>query len=221
VTRRNLRKEAIMARKSALIFVAAALTACQHVPYDQPDRGVSAVNVPVVSRSDFALDVAAPDGSLPASEAVRLDAWFRSLQLGYGDTIHVDGPYADAARDDVARVAGQYGLLLSSGSPVTQGEIPPGSVRVVVSRTRAEVPNCPNWSVPATPNYNNRTMSNFGCSVNSNLAAMVANPGDLIHGREGDPYVDAAAASRGIGVYYSTPPTGKKGLQDVNTKQGQ
>lgn len=210
-----------MARKSALIFVAAALTACQHVPYDQPDRGVSAVNVPVVSRSDFALDVAAPDGSLPASEAARLDAWFRSLQLGYGDTIHVDGPYADAARDDVARVAGQYGLLLSSGSPVTQGEIPPGSVRVVVSRTRAEVPNCPNWSVPATPNYNNRTMSNFGCSVNSNLAAMVANPGDLIHGREGDPYVDAAAASRGIGVYYSTPPTGKKGLQDVNTKQGQ
>ncbi len=208
-----------MARKSALIIVAAALSACQHVPYDQADRGVEAVNVPVVTRNDFALDVAAPDGSVPASEAARLDAWFRSLQLGYGDTIHVDGAYADAARNDVARVAGQYGLLLSNGAPVTQGSIPSGSVRVVVSRTRAEVPNCPNWSVPSNPNYNNRTMSNYGCAVNSNLAAMVANPEDLIHGREGDPYVDAAAASRGIGVYYSTPPTGKKGLQDVNTKE--
>ena len=210
-----------MARKSALIIVAAALSACQHVPYDQADRGLEPVNVPVVTRSDFALDVAAPDGSLPSSEAARLDGWFRSLQLGYGDTVHVDGPYADAARNDVARVAGQYGLLLSNGAPVTQGTISPGSVRVVVSRTRAEVPNCPNWSVPSNPNYNNRSMSNFGCAVNSNFAAMVANPEDLIHGREGDPYVDAAAASRGIGVYYSTPPTGKKGLQNISTKQGQ
>lgn len=211
----------MMARKSALIVVAAALSACQHVPYDQPDRGLEPVNVPVVHRSDYALDVAAPGGSLPSSEAGRLDGWFRSLQLGYGDSIYVDGDYAPAARDDVARVAGQYGMLVSNGAPVTQGSIPPGSVRVVVSRTRAEVPGCPNWDVPAQPNYNNRSMSNFGCSVNSNIAAMVANPGDLVHGREGDPYVDAAAASRGIGVYYSTPPTGKKGLQDVNTKQGQ
>ena len=206
-----------MARKSALIIVAAALSACQHTSQDLPDRGLSAVNTPVVHRSDFALDVAAPDGSISSSERARLDAWFRSLQLGYGDNIYVDGAYSDAASADVARVAGQYGMLVSHGAPVTQGSIPPGSVRVVVSRARAEVPNCPNWSVPAQPNYNNRTMSNHGCGVNSNIAAMVANPEDLIHGREGDPYVDAAAASRGIGVYYSTPPTGKKGLQDVKT----
>ena len=206
-----------MARKSALIFVAAALSACQHTPQDLPDRGVAAVNVPVVHRSDYALDVAAPDGSLSSSERARLDAWFSSLQLGYGDSIYIDGAYSELARNDVARVAGQYGMLVSTGAPVTQGSIPPGAIRVVVSRTRAEVPGCPNWSVPAQPNYNNRTMSNHGCAVNSNLAAMVANPEDLIHGREGHPYVDAAAASRGIGVYYSTPPTGKKGLIDVKT----
>lgn len=206
-----------MARKSALIIVAAALSACQHTPQDLPDRGLAAVNVPVVHRADYALDVAAPDGSLSSSERARLDGWFRSLQLGYGDSIYIDGAYSEAARNDVARVAGQYGMLVSTGAPVTQGSIPPGAVRVVVSRTRAEVPGCPNWSVPAQPNYNNRTMSNYGCGVNSNLAAMVANPEDLINGREGDPYVDAAAASRGIGVYYSTPPTGKKGLIDVTT----
>lgn len=206
-----------MARTSALIIVAAALSACQHVPQDLPDRGLESVNVPVVHRSDYALDLSAPDGSLSSAERARLDAWFRSLQLGYGDNIYVDGAYSDAARNDVARVAGQYGLLVSQGAPVTQGSIPPGSVRVVVSRARAEVPDCPNWSVPAQPNYNNRTMSNHGCAVNSNIAAMVANPEDLVHGREGDPYVDAAAASRGVGVYYSTPPTGKKGLIDVKT----
>ena len=176
-----------MARSSALIIVAAALSACQHVPHDLPDRGLSPVNAPVVHRADYALDLAAPDGSLSSSERARLDAWFRSMQLGYGDSIYVDGAYSEAARGDVARVAGQYGMLISTGSPVTQGAIPPGSVRVVVSRARAEVPNCPNWSVPAQPNTNNRTMSNFGCGVNSNIAAMVANPEDLIHGPEGDP----------------------------------
>ena len=41
-------------------------------------RGVAAVNVPVVTRADYALDAAAPDGSLSPSEAARLDAWFRS-----------------------------------------------------------------------------------------------------------------------------------------------
>ena len=209
-----------MASKSALIIVAAALSACQHTPYDLPDRGLEAVNVPVVTRSDYALDVAAPGGSLPSSEASRLDSWFRSMRLGYGDTVHVDGPGAYAVRDDVARVAGQYGLLLSTGTPVTQGAIPEGSVRVVVSRTRADVPGCPNWSVPSNPNYNNRTMSNHGCAVNSNLAAMVANPEDLVHGREGDAVVDAVTAGRGVTLYRTTTPTGKEGLQDISTKKG-
>jgi pilus assembly protein CpaD len=207
-----------MARKSALVFVAAALSACQHAPQDQADRGVTSVNVPVITRTDYALDVATPDGTLPSSEAGRLDAWFKSLQLGYGDSVYVDGPYADTARDGVARIAGQYGLMLSHGAPATQGSITSGAVRVVVSRNRAEVPNCPNWSVASQPNFGNRSMSNYGCGVNSNIAAMVANPVDLIHGREGDPVVDANAASRGVGVYYSTPPTGKKGLQDITTK---
>jgi pilus assembly protein CpaD len=220
VNRRVFGKEAIMAKKSALIICAAALSACQHVPYDQADRGVATVNVPVVTRADLSLDVSAPDGTLNGSEEARLDAWFRSLQLGYGDSVYVDGAYSDGARADVARVAGQYGLLLSNGAPVTPGEIAPGTVRVVVSRTRAEVPGCPNWSVPASPNYSNRSMSNFGCSISSNYAAMIANPVDLIHGREGDSVVDANTATRGVNLYRSTPPTGKKGLQDISTKSG-
>ena len=51
-------------------------------------------DVPVVTRADYAFDVAAPDGSLPSNEAGRLDAWFRSLDLGYGDSIYIDGAYA-------------------------------------------------------------------------------------------------------------------------------
>jgi pilus assembly protein CpaD len=63
-------------------------------------------------------------------------------------------------------------------------------------------------------------MSNFGCSVNANLAAMVANPEDLIYGREGSSVVDAMTAAKAVGSYRSAVPTGKNGLKDINTKKG-
>jgi pilus assembly protein CpaD len=209
-----------MRRHFALLALATALAGCTH---DRPTvamRGVSSVNVPVVARADYMFDASAPDGSLGPSEEARLDGWFRSLQLGYGDAIYVDGAYSDAARSDVARVAGRYGMLVSNGAPVTAGSVAPGTVRVVVSRTQASVPNCPNWSVPSQPNLENATMSNFGCAANSNLAAMIANPEDLVHGREGNGLTDATTASRAIGIYRTTPPTGTKGLQDISTKSG-
>lgn len=212
-----------MRRTIALLALVPAVSGCLATAQDKypnPARGVEAVNQPVVTRTDYFLDLGAPGGSLSSSEEARLDAWFRSLQLGYGDSIYVDGPYASGARGDVARVAGRYGMLLNDGSPVTNGAVQPGTVRIIVSRTRANVPGCPNWSVPSQPNFENATMSNFGCGVNSNLAAMVANPEDLVHGRDGGGVGDAQTASKAVEVYRKTAPTGAKGLENVNTKSG-
>ncbi len=204
----------------AIVLLASAVAGCKTTMVDQPTRGMTAVNVPVVTRSDFAMDVAAPDGTLPSSEEARLDGWFRGLGLGYGDTIFVDGDYSGSARADVARVAGRYGLMVNAGAPVTAGAIQPGTVRVVVSRTRAQVAGCPNWDRRAAPDFDNQQMPNFGCAVNGNLTAMVADPQDLIYGREGGAVVDAATASKAVNSYRSAAPTGNKGLQDINTKKG-
>ena len=206
--------------KLGLVLLATTLAGCSHVPYDEPSRGLSSVNVPVLTRSEFVFDAAAPDGSLPPAERARLDGWFHSLSLGYGDSVYVDGPYTNAARSDVAQAAGRYGLLLSNGAPVTAGAVSPGMVRVVVTRTRAEVPNCPNWSEPSQPNFANRSMSNSGCAVNGNLAAMVANPEDLIHGRDDSGVGDQRTATKAIQLYRSAPPTGTQGLKDISTKKG-
>jgi len=207
-----------MRSKFGLLLIATALAGCSYTPHDLPDRGVEAVNVPVVTHADYTFDSAAPGGSLAPSEKARLDAWFRGLDLGYGDTIYVDAPFADAARYDVGQVAANYAMALQPGAPVTAGAVPNGTVRVIVTRARAEVPGCPNWSVPSQPNYNNRTMSNFGCGVNSDLAAMVANPDDLVHGREGSGF-STTAGSKAVQFYRATPPSGTKGLQDVNTQK--
>ena len=209
-----------MYRQFALLALATAVAGCTHDSPNAALRGVEPVNVPVVTRADYAFDVAAPGGSLPSSEAGRLDGWFRSLQLGYGDSIYVDGMDAYEAKTDVARIAGQYGMLVSSGAPVTAGVIQPGTVRVVVSRARASVPGCPNWSIPSQPNFDNASMSNLGCSVNSNLAAMVANPEDLVHGREGSGVIDGMAATKAVNSYRNAKPTGTTGLKDINTKSG-
>jgi len=209
-------KEQTMRRSIALLALATALAGC--VTPDPASRGVAAINVPVVSRTDYSFDLATPGGSLPSSEAARLDAWFRSLQLGYGDSIYVDGPDANAARNDVARIAGQYGILVNNGSPVTAGEIPPGNVRVVVSRTRASVPGCPNWTVPSQPNLENASMSNYGCAVNASLAAMVANPEDLVHGREGSGLGDVLTATKAVESHRKATPSGEKGLKSISTK---
>lgn len=209
-----------MRRHFALLALATALAGCTHDRPNEALRGVEPVNVPVVSRADYAIDLSAPGGSLPSSEAGRLDGWFRSMQLGYGDNIYVDGPDAYDAKSDVARVASQFGMLVSNGAPVTAGAIPPGMVRVVVSRSRASVPGCPNWSVPSQPNLDNASMSNLGCAVNANLATMVANPEDLVHGREGSPVGDSLTATKAVDTYRKATPTGSKGLQDINTKKG-
>ncbi|WP_324807493.1 CpaD family pilus assembly protein [Sphingomonas sp. LY29] len=205
-----------MRRQFALLAFAVTAAGCSQNP--ATTRGVESINVPVISRADYVFDAATPDGTLSPNDAARLDAWFRSMQLGYGDTVYVDGVYADGARQDVSRIAGQYGLLVASGSPVTQGQVAPGSVRVVVTRTRASVPGCPNWSAPSQPNMYNATMSNFGCAVNNNLAAMIANPGDLVSGREGSGVSDAITAARAVQDYRTTAPTGKGGLKDISTK---
>lgn len=211
-----------MRSKLALLLLATAVAGCSYHPpvHDIADRGVESVNVPVVTRADYTFDAAAPGGTLAPSEKARLDAWFHGLGLGYGDSIYVDAPFSEGARYDVAQVAGNYGMTVQPGAPVTAGAVPQGMVRVIVTRARAEVPGCPNWQLPSQPNYNNRMLSNFGCAVNSDLAAMVANPEDLVHGRERTNVQDPMmTGERAVAVYRSTAPTGSKGLQDISTKK--
>jgi pilus assembly protein CpaD len=207
-----------MRSKLILVALSTALAAC-NTP-DMPERGVASVHVPVVTSADYVFDAAAPGGALAPGESDRLNGWFQGLGLGYGDTVYVDGAYGVPARAQVAAIAGRYGMLVTAGAPVTAGAIGPGSVRVVVARRRAEVPGCPDWSRPADPDPMNRMMSNFGCGVNSNIAAMVANPEDLLHGREGTGVTDTVTATRAVDLYRSKAPTGTGGLQDVTPKGG-
>ena len=183
------------------------------------NRSLYSVNQPVVERQNYTLDVAAGAGGLTIPEQQRLAEWFETLDLGYGDRVAIDGATESAAvSDDVAKIAGRHGILLADGAPVTEGYVDPGMVRVVVTRSSAHVPGCPDWGGRMASNLDNSTADGFGCAVNSNLAAMVADPEHLLHGAEGTGETVVMSSTKAIETYRAQDPTGKAGLPEISSR---
>jgi pilus assembly protein CpaD len=202
---------------AAILVVGLGAAAC--APTNQElsaanNPSLYSVHQPVVQRTDFALDLPTQGDGLSASEQQRLDAWFDSIDVAYGDRISIDeapGYESAGARADVARVAGRFGLLLTDGAPVLNGSVPPGTIRVIASRATASVPDCPQWQ--ENPIESSSTTSpNFGCATNQNLAAMIANPDDLIVGQDANQADSGATAGRAIRIYRTRQPTGSQPL---------
>ncbi len=177
------------------------------------NRGLESVHQPVVSRTDYVFDVNTAGNGLAPGEAQRLAGWMASLHLGYGDRVAVDdpNPYGGGVRDDVSAQLARYGLLLSDDRPVTGAPVAPGTARIVVRRMKATVPGCPDFSRVSMPEFNSNTSSNQGCAVNANLAAMVANPADLVRGQPGADTADAASGAKAIDLFRRATPTGAGG----------
>ena len=182
------------------------------------NKSLYSVNQPVVERNNYTFDVQSSQSGLSIADQQRLDGWFEALELGYGDRVSIDDPLAsDAVLEAVSQLAGRHGVLLSDEAPVTSGASQPGYARVVVTRSKAHVPGCPNWSATSDMNYNNGTSPNYGCATNSNLAAMIANPEDLIEGQKGTGETVIMSSSKAIETYRDAAPTGAGGLSENAT----
>jgi len=213
--------ESIMTRSILLVPMMAIATIAIPLSAAQAgrfNRGVESVHQPVVQRSDYILDVS--DNGLDPAESARLQQWFDMIGLGYGDRVSIDtSAGAVGSNADIAAVVGRFGLFVSPGSPATQGAIAPGNVRVVVSRSTASVSGCPDYSQLSQPNFTAAASSNYGCAINSTLAAMVANPEDLIRGQDAHGS-SADTAAKAIRVWRNADPTAKNGLKIESTKGG-
>lgn len=204
---------------SKILFVSAGLAMPLGGCMGTENRGVESVHQPVVDRADYALDLATSGGSLAAGEPARLAGWLGAMGLGYGDRVAVDDPegLGSGASAEVGGVVAGYGLLVADEAPVTATPVARGTVRVVVSRMRAHVPNCPDWSRDPSANFDSHTSSNFGCANNGNLAAMVASPADLVRGQVNSAATDPAVSSKAIDTYRKAPSTGANGLKSETT----
>lgn len=186
-----------------------ALAACGGMPQNAT---LYSTKQPVVERTNYTLDVQTGAGGLSIPEQQRLAGWFEAMDLRYGDRISVEDPMMSAAtKDAVASLAERYGLLVSDGAPVTSGYVQPGSARVVITRSKASVPGCPDWSVQTEMNFTNGTQPGYGCAVNSNLAAMVADPEDLVSGDKGSGETYVRRSSKAVEAYREKAPEGVTG----------
>lgn len=183
------------------------------------NRSLYSTKQPVVERTNYTMDVRAGTSGLTVPEQQRLAGWFETLELGYGDRISVEDSLSNpAVRDDIAELAGRYGLLLSDTAPVTNGFVDPGNVRVVVTRSTAHVPGCPDWSDQFQTSLGNATSDGFGCSVNGNMAAMIADPEHLLEGAKGTGETTVMTSNAAINSFRDRAPTGNGGgeLPEVN-----
>lgn len=173
------------------------------------NRSMYSVHQPVVEQVNYTLDVTTGGSGLAYGEQARLAGWFDAMGVKYGDRVYVDDPSgSEATRSAVEAVASRYGILLSDQAPATAGYVTPGSARVVITRSKASVPSCPDWSAKNDFNPGNGLSSNYGCATNTNLAAMVANPEDLLHGADSTGSTVVMSSSKAIESYRKADPTG-------------
>lgn len=206
---------------SALALTLGLTLAGCNTPSSVSNRSLYSVKQPVVERTSYTLDVATGYDGLSIPEQQRLAGWFDAMDLRYGDRVSIEDPVSNGAtRAAVGAIAARHGLLLSDGAPVTQGFLNPGSARVVITRLSAAVPGCPDWSMKTDANYANATTPGYGCAVNSNLAAMVANPEDLLKGQVGTGETVIMSSTKAIETYRKKENTGAGDLKAPDTQKG-
>lgn len=207
----------LIGRTALLAALGIAVAGCGGIP---TNRSMNSVHQPVVEKVNYTLDVSTGGAGLAYGEQQRLAGWFDAMDVQYGDKVYVDDPSASpATRSAVEAVSSRYGLLLSEEAPMTGGYVPAGTARVVITRTKASVPGCPEWSSNSDFNPNNGLSSNYGCATNSNLAVMIANPEDLIRGADTTGGTVVMSSSKAIDTYRKTPPTGAGGLKETSSKE--
>lgn len=204
---------------AALALATVALGGCAGMTAKNNNM-IESIHQPVVERTHYTLDLASGPGGPSLPEQRRLAGWFEAMNLRYGDRLSIDDPLASGAtRAAVEAVAARYGILLSDDAPITAGYVNAGTVRVIVSRSIASVPGCPDWSKNSEFSLMNETSTNYGCAVNGNLAAMVANPDDLVRGSTTTGDTVVMSSNKAIDAYRQAPPTGNGTMiKETSTK---
>jgi pilus biogenesis lipoprotein CpaD len=160
-------------------------------------------------------------------ERDRLLAFLASAQPGDRDTIRLEGHADERATDlynlelagrraaTVRDLLEEHGLTADGITSSSFGEALPADpgtgpaswrenrrVEVVLERYLVTLPPCPDWSRQSGTDFANLPHSNFGCATQTNLGLMVAEPRDLVRGRDLGP-ADGVHQAEGI-VRYRT-----------------
>lgn len=172
-----------------------------HAPYDPPSQ-----RQPRVQAIAIAHNIPFPQGSVALDAAVGrdIDAFLARQKVDRADALEVAIPVGGGAiaRDRAERVAAYLKLKrLAAGFVIDDDpKMSADTVRLVIHRYQVALPACPDWADRSGVTHDNQPSGNWGCATAVNLGLMIANPGDLVQGRDGGPG-DGAAQVLGIQRY--------------------
>lgn len=186
-----------------LAIASAALTAC-----NSPADEWTTAQAPRQLRVDFQRlthATAFPSGSAQVAQGERdsLLGFLHTAEVTPDDTIYLEA--ADGDKLTATRISALVRDLSRKGYsvatlPTARDAVPANSLMVVVERYIVTPPDCPNWSKSPNGDHENAVASNFGCANVTNLGLMVADPRDLVIGRDLGP-ADADYTSLAIQRY--------------------
>jgi pilus assembly protein CpaD len=182
----------------AVVGLAWAMAGCATAPPDQPLRPERTSEMPNAIEVSFThrmlavhFDPAATDPR--PKDVAALNVLLATGDIAPGDVVRIEravGPLADVRARGVANALARQGLRPTLAAP---GGAPDGELRLAVEHATTSVPDCPNWTKPPGNPLDNSLHSDFGCASAIDLAAMVADPRDLVEGRPLAPVVGDAA----------------------------
>jgi pilus assembly protein CpaD len=175
------------ARAVMLLAVTTSLAGCgmdqlaaddQYLPVNHYDK------YPIkVAKAPIKLEVSSRYGSLQPSQINAIAGFARSAKSASASKIAIRRPSSGGSSRQVASQT--YQLLVQSGispSMIVQGTYPgasKGPVQLSYLRTVAVTKECGDWSESMSDTGTNEPYSNFGCSIQNNIAAMVVDPQDF------------------------------------------
>lgn len=126
---------------------------------------------------------------------------------------------SDLARQarDILEEDGVYPQQIAVRSYPAHSAEEPGHVRLTYTAVKARVASeCGVWPTDVSSDFQNRNYENFGCATQSNLAAIIADPNDLIEPR-GQGIINAERAAVVIGGFESNvaPPVAGVPVSDA------
>lgn len=143
---------------------------------------------------------------LTAAEEDDLKAFLAVTAPAAGDRVYITRAAASDPLGEQRRATLSAYLLLQgvtvSAAPaaLTASADDPDRLSVVVRRVEVSLPACPDWTAMPNDGFSNRPASFFGCANAVNFGMMVAEPADLVRGRDPGP-ADATVAARAVDRY--------------------
>lgn len=211
-------------RKSLLLCAAVlapvlALSACSD-PVQRASEYDYRTNHPLVVHSTTA------ELALEGPDHARIDA-FAADYVARGHGVMQISMGAASAQDARARAtlreivealhaAGLHVDEMQARLVVNDPALPVGHAHLSFSAMTAELPDCYDWRAGPP----NGPSANYGCNMQRNIGAMVADPRDLLQKRADDSGFSGERADAVVGKYVKGEDTSAARMQiDVNTRQ--